>query len=117
MFTSCTHFERRSTRLLLRFASAPSGNHVLMADIEGVKEEFNRLDGIDKRWIVVCGVVAVAALVSAALAGSLLGDLIAFVLTFAAGWIVHDQWSVIRGPRRRTSTSSRARPRKGATSS
>jgi hypothetical protein len=77
-----------------------------MADLEGVREEFNRLDGVDKRWIVVCGVVAVAALVSAALAGSLLGDLIAFVLTFAAGWIVHDQWSVIRRRGRNTRARS-----------
>ncbi|MGO9875416.1 MAG: hypothetical protein ACLPVY_16625 [Acidimicrobiia bacterium] len=71
-----------------------------MPDIEDVKEEFNRLDSKDKRWLVVSFVVAVAALVSAALGGSLLGDLIAFAATFAAGWFVHDQWNSLRGARR-----------------
>ena len=49
-----------------------------MTDIEDVKEEFNRLDSKDKRWIFVCLVVGASALISAALGGSLLGDLIAF---------------------------------------
>ena len=71
-----------------------------MTDIEDVKEEFNRLDSKDKRWIFVCLVVGASALISAALGGSLLGDLIAFVATFAAGWFVHDQWNAVRGTRR-----------------
>jgi hypothetical protein len=71
-----------------------------MTDIEDVKEEFNRLDSKDKRWIFVCLVVAASALLSAALGGSLFGDLIAFVATFAAGWFVHDQWNAVRGVRR-----------------
>ena len=66
-----------------------------MTDIEDVKEEFNRLDSKDKRWIFVCLVVGASALISAALGGSLLGDLIAFVATFAAGWFVHDQWNAV----------------------
>jgi hypothetical protein len=71
-----------------------------MTDIEDVKEQFNRLDSKDKRWVFVCLVVAAAALVSAALGGSLLGDLIAFVATFATGWFVHDQWNAVRETRR-----------------
>ena len=81
-----------------------------MTDIDDVKEEFNRLDSKDKRWIFVCLVVAASALLSAALGGSLLGDLIAFVATFAAGWFVHDQWNAVRrtrrAPRRSAGTGS-----------
>jgi uncharacterized membrane protein YjjP (DUF1212 family) len=88
-----------------------------MPDIEEVKEEFNRLDGSDKRWLVVCGVVAAAALVSAALAGSLFGDVIAFLLTFTAGWVVHAQWNVIRRSRRKASSTPRSRSRKRAANS
>jgi 4-hydroxybenzoate polyprenyltransferase len=76
-----------------------------MADLESVKEEFDKLDKVDKRWIAICVVVAVAALVTAALAGSLFGDVIAFALTFAAGWFVHDQWNMV----------SKSRPRRRAT--
>jgi 4-hydroxybenzoate polyprenyltransferase len=74
-----------------------------MPDLETVKEEFDKLDKVDKRWIAICVVVAVAALVTAALAGSLFGDVIAFVLTFAAGWFVRDQWNIVSTsrPRRR----------------
>jgi hypothetical protein len=79
-----------------------------MPDIEEVKAEFNRLDGVDKRWVLVCAVVAVAALVSAALAGSLFGDVIAFILTFTAGWVVHAQWNVIRRPRTKASSTTRS---------
>jgi uncharacterized membrane protein YjjP (DUF1212 family) len=99
------------------FAKPTSGHDQAMPDIEEVKAEFNRLDGVDKRWVIVCGVVAVAALVSAALAGSLFGDLIAFILTFTAGWVVHAQWNVIRRPRRKTATPrTRTRTRKRANS-
>jgi hypothetical protein len=80
-----------------------------MPNIEDLKEEFNRLDGKDKRWLLVAGIVALAALISAALGGSLLGDLIAFVLTFAAGWFVHDQWAALRVTRRPSPRSSHAR--------
>ena len=86
-----------------------------MPDIESVKEEFDKLDAVDKRWIAICLVVAVAALVTAALAGSLLGDVIAFVLTFAAGWFVHDQWNVVSGSRgQRASGESRPRRHRAA---
>jgi hypothetical protein len=93
-----------------------------MPDIEDVKEEFNRLDGKDKRWLLVCLVVAAAALVSAALGGSLLGDLIAFVATFATGWFVHDQWNAVRGarstPKRpRATRAHRSAPRRKARTS
>jgi uncharacterized membrane protein YjjP (DUF1212 family) len=77
-----------------------------MTDVEEVKEEFRRLDRADKRWIVVCAFVAVAALASAALAGSVLGDFVAFILTFSAGWFVHDQWNAVRRARDKTSFHS-----------
>jgi uncharacterized membrane protein YjjP (DUF1212 family) len=84
-----------------------------MPDLEEVRDEFNRLDSKDKRWILVLLFVAAAALISAALGGSLLGDLIAFVVTFAAGWIVHSQWHAIRTARTTRSTPL-ARTRRAA---
>jgi hypothetical protein len=81
-----------------------------MPDIEEVKEEFSRLDSRDKRWILVSLAVVVAALISAALGGSLLGDLVAFIVTLAAGWIVHDQWNAVHTSRT-TRTKKPATPR------
>jgi hypothetical protein len=86
-----------------------------MPDLEDVKEEFDRLDSKDKRWLLVSVVVAAAALVSAALGGSLLGDLIAFVFTFATGWFVHDQWNAVRGSRTVSKRSPTTRARRTPT--
>ena len=85
------------------------GQNHTVPDLEDVKADFNRLDGKDKRWMSIALAVAASAFVLAALGGSLLGNLISFVLTFAAGWFVHDQWYAIRGSRAKSKPSSTTR--------
>jgi hypothetical protein len=84
-----------------------------MTELESVKEEFERLDSADKRWIVVCVLIALAAIVTGVVAGSILGDAIAFVVTMFAGAAVHSQWQTISRKRRprAASASTTGKPR------
>ena len=71
-----------------------------MKALDELKEQFDSLDAGDRRWIFVCGAVAIAALVYALLVGSVVGDILGFVLAVGTGWLIRSQWQlVIRSPR------------------
>jgi len=77
-----------------------------MRDMEDLKSELASLDARDKRWMITCAVVGVAALLFALLIGNVIGDIVGFVLAVGVGWVIRSQWEIVtHAPRRQGSTS------------
>jgi uncharacterized membrane protein len=65
----------------------------------------------EARWLLLCATVAVGALVFATLIGNFWGDVLAFIVAAAAGWLAHLQWraALSADMRRRRETRRAAR--------
>jgi undecaprenyl pyrophosphate phosphatase UppP len=72
-----------------------------MEELENLKDEVERLEPVDRRWLVIVATIPIAAVLFAILVGSVVGDVLAFLIALAAGWVVHTQWLVIARYRRR----------------
>jgi len=76
-------------------------------ELDALKEEFASLGPRDRRWIVVCAMVATAALLYALVVGSVAGDILGFILAVATGWLIHSQWQLVTHPSRHEPADAR----------
>jgi hypothetical protein len=87
-----------------RFRLRTGGNTRGMDVVDDFKSEIENLEPADKRWIITCVTVAVAALLYALLVGNIIGNILGFVLAVAVGWIMRWQWEVATHPGRNVRT-------------
>ena len=74
-----------------------------MDEFDDLKREVENLRPDDRRWLLMFATVVVSIVLFVLLTGSTVGDVLAFAVVFAAGWLTRMEWSMVTSRARRPS--------------
>jgi hypothetical protein len=73
-----------------------------MEEFDNLKHEVENLRPDDRRWLLMGATLVVSIVLFVLFTGSAVGDVVAFAVVFAAGWLTRMEWSMVTNRSRRT---------------